>query len=328
MAVTFRRSVASDRLWAEVGSALRVGRDRIRARLMRDLGGGPEDAVIVAGSARSGTTWLGEIVREELRARLLFEPLNPDLVLRARDLQYIQYMRPEADDPRLEALMSDLLAGRIRDPRWIDRDPRVLRPRKRVFKDVRACLLLGWVRARFPEVPQLFILRHPCASVASFLSLGWTSDRDLESFLAQPGLLADHVGPRESLLRGANAPHLRAAAVWCVNNRVALAQAGGGGMTTVYYEELVADPARVIPGVFSAIGHAPGDAVYRRLATPSRTARSGSRFGGAAGGKPGWARDLPAAQIDDVLEMVEAFGLSGLYDAHGRPTGRTTLPAG
>jgi hypothetical protein len=37
-----------------------------------DIGGGPESSVIIAGSGRSGTTWVGEVLAQVSRARLIF----------------------------------------------------------------------------------------------------------------------------------------------------------------------------------------------------------------------------------------------------------------
>lgn len=302
------------------------GVHRLRSRLMKDLGGGTEDAVIVAGSARSGTTWVAELLREDLKARILFEPLHPRFVPEASHLQDTQYMRPDEDDDALEALMRRILSGHIRGPGWVDRDTRYLRPRKRIVKVVRGCLLLRWLRIRFPSTPQILVIRHPCASVASFLDRGWSGANDVASYLAQPKLLADHIGPRLPLLRSATHDHQLAALVWCVNNRVALAQAGDGDMATFYYENLVAEPAEALPSLFAVLGHRPSDGVFRRLSTPSRTARPGTSFGRNRSGGPRWAKELTATQISDVMEIVDAFGLTGLYDAEGRPTGQTTLP--
>lgn len=50
---------------------------------------------------------------------------------------------------------------------------------------------LKWLRIRFPKVPLLFILRHPCAVVLSRKELGWPADSDLEPFLQQESLIED-----------------------------------------------------------------------------------------------------------------------------------------
>ena len=65
---------------AELGSRprgpVRRGHRWLARRAFLDRAGGPERTVLLAGSGRSGTTWLAELLTDA-RTRLLFEPLHP-----------------------------------------------------------------------------------------------------------------------------------------------------------------------------------------------------------------------------------------------------------
>lgn len=43
-----------------------------------DLGASPGDTIVVAGTARSGTTWIGDVVAQATNSRIIFEPFLVD----------------------------------------------------------------------------------------------------------------------------------------------------------------------------------------------------------------------------------------------------------
>ena len=299
------------------GSLARVKREalgHVARRLYRDTAGGPEHAILVAGVARSGTTWLAEILASQLRARLVFEPFNPPHVQAFGAFEYLQYMPAQREDPALERFVSDVLSGRLRDPAWVDKMVSVLRPEARVVKAVRACLMIRWIHDRFPHTPTILIVRHPCAVVASFAKLGWSARPDLESILRQNQLLGDHLQDVRDLLDKPLTPQQETAAVWCVNHRVALSQCADSRIVTVHYEDLLARPEVEIPRIFQAMERDFDDALYRTLHRPSRTAKPDHDVG--------WREILGPSEKADVQDIVSAFRLDDLYDRRGRPTGR------
>jgi hypothetical protein len=313
-------------LFARGAAFMRKRRARVISRLYRDAGGGPEDCVFVAGMARSGTTWLAEIICSQLQCRLMFEPFASDRVPEYRGFEYQQYLRPNRDHPQFLAYFERVAAGRIRNP-WIDRYVDRLRPRCRLIKAVRASLFLRWIHERFPDMPLIYLVRHPCANVLSYLKLDWPSDRDLSSIMAQPDLVEDHLAPYLSVIARATLPHQRHALLWCILNRVAIQQFRGGGLHRFSYEDLTRRPAETIPRLFASLGHHFDESVYERLRQPSRTARQGTSFDRRADAPPRWRKDLGEARIDDILEIVAAFDLDHLYDAEGSPTGRLEVDA-
>jgi hypothetical protein len=285
---------------------------RLVRHLYRDTNADPGKSVIVAGAARSGTTWLADIIGSQLGSRMMFEPFHAGQVEQFRDYHYFHYMRPDDVDARLLAFSTSVLTGRIRHP-WIDRHVEVLRPRWRLVKEIRACLFLRWLHEQFPEIPILFIVRHPCAVVASRLQLGWATDSDIEPFLNQPRLVDDHLGELLPLLRGATTDEEKHAIIWCVSNLVPLRQFTGAGLELIFYEELCRRPETEIVRVFDALGQRPGSGVFRSAYRPSTTTRGRSAV--VRGGDPvtSWREHLSTDQISRIMDVVGRFGLDHLY---------------
>jgi hypothetical protein len=280
--------------------------------LYRDSLGDVRRCMLIAGTARSGTTWLGEVIASQVNCRVMFEPFQPLKVAAYRQFEYFQYLRPDQDHAAMERFCTALFTGRIRNW-WIDQEVARLRPQYRLVKEIRANLLLGWIAKRFPEVPRVFIVRHPCAVVQSRLQLGWATDTDIASFLAQPDLVQDHLAEHLDLIRATRTDSGKHAVIWCISNVVPLRQFASGGLPIVRYEDLVTQPTVEIPRVFRALGQPYDDSVFDSLAVPSTSTRGRSGDVAAADRTSDWRRRLARAQIDEILAIVDAFGLGHLY---------------
>jgi hypothetical protein len=268
--------------------------------------------MLIAGTARSGTTWLGELIASQVNCRVMFEPFQPRKVAAYRPFEYFQYLRPDQDHAGMQQFCTAVFTGRIRNW-WIDQEVARLRPQYRLVKEIRANLLLGWIARRFPEVPRLFIVRHPCAVVQSRLQLGWATDTDIASFLAQPDLVQDHLAEFLHLVQAARTDAGKHAVIWCISHLVPLRQFAAGGLPIVFYEDLVTQPTVEIPRVFGALGRPYESTVFDSLAVPSASTRGPSAGIAAADRISGWQSTLSRAQIDEILAIVDAFGLGHLY---------------
>ena len=279
----------------------------------------------MAGSARSGTTWVGDLLAEAARARVVFEPFNHERVPAFGSIDPFPYRRPGDDDPALAAFCSDVLAGKVRGP-WVDRKVNRLVSQRRVVKAVRANLALTWLADRFPEVPIVLVVRHPCAVVASRMALGWSPDPDIEALLAQPRLVADHLKPFADVIASATSEEARNAVVWCVHHLVPLRQYEPGRYHALFYESLCTEPASELPRLLAAVGGDLRTPAASRVERPSTTSRSDSAIVTGDDRISSWRRSLDAAQIARVLEVVRGFGLDTLYDESPMPLGNPFSP--
>ena len=268
------------------------------------------NSVFLAGSGRSGTTWLSEILNHRNEYRYIFEPFYPGKVGLCKNFRRKQYLRPE--DRREEFLKParKILSGDFRNG-WTDRFNRKLISRQRLVKDIRANLLLGWLHSNFPHMPLVLLLRHPCAVTVSRLELGWKDI--LDDTLEQKELVEDHLSPFEEEIRGARTPFERSIFLWCIENYVPLRQLGRDEFHLVFYEDLCTEPEREILRLYSFLGKNPDEAVYRSVGRPSSLSRRESAV--VLGGRPvdSWTHSLDVAQVERAVEILALFGLDHIY---------------
>jgi hypothetical protein len=269
-------------------------------------------SILVAGTARSGTTWLGDIIASQIPSRILFEPFNPDLVPEYRGFQYFQYMRPGVEDPGFLSFARKVFTGEIRN-RWIDRQNERIYSRYRLIKEIRINLALKWLRDNFPEMPILFIMRHPCAVVASRMELGWATGRDIEPLLNQPDLVTDHLEPYMDLIQNAKTDEEKHAVIWSVSNLVPLKQFKSGELKIVYYENICTQPEVELPVIFASIGQTYHDTNDDAINRPSQTTRLTSAVVDGTDRISAWKRKFNIVQIENILRVVDAFGLGHIY---------------
>jgi hypothetical protein len=271
-------------------------------------------SILVAGTARSGTTWLGDLIASQIPCRVLFEPFNPDLVAEYRGFHYFQYMRPGTEHPEFGAFAQKVFTGKIRN-RWIDRQNERIRSEYRIIKEIRINLALKWLHDNFPVVPILLLIRHPCAVVASRMELDWATDSDIAALLSQPDLLDDHLGPYFYLIKNAKTAEEKHAIIWSVSNLVPLKQFKDHELKVVYYENLCIQPLTEMTSIFDSIGQKSVDSVIDTIDRPSQTTRVTSALVTGSDKLSSWRKKLSPSQIDNILRIVDGFGLSQLYDS-------------
>jgi len=275
-------------------------------------------SILVAGTARSGTTWLGDLIASQIPSRILFEPFNPDLVADYRHFHYFQYMRPGTENPDFHAFAQKVFTGEIRN-RWIDRQNERIISKFRLVKEIRANMALKWLHDNFPDVPIIFIMRHPCAVVLSRMELGWATDRDIESFLSQPQFVEDFLGPYMDLISSARSSEEKHAVIWSVSNLVPLRQFGADELKLIYYENLCTHPKGELSGIFKVIGYEFSGPQVDTINQPSQTTRAGSAVIAGTDKIGSWKKKLSPSQIDNILRIVHGFGLSHLYGPSSLP---------
>jgi len=269
------------------------------------------NSVFLAGSGRSGTTWVSEIINYRNRYRLVFEPFHPGKVDICENFRLKQYLRP--DDRREEYLGAArrVLTGRIRSS-WTDRFNRKFVARRRLIKDIRANLLLGWMRENFPGMPIVLLLRHPCAVAASRLALGWRDN--LSETMEQEELVEDFLGPVETEIRAARNALERHVFSWCIDNYVPLRQFGPGEIHLAFYENFVVYPEDEIRRLFAFLSEDFDGCVYRTLRRPSPLSRKGENPSVDA-----WRRCVTDSQLERVVEVLGLFGLDRVYGEGALP---------
>ena len=296
---------------------------RRRAGLLRGMAHvdlhDPRGTVLLAGSGRSGTTWLGRIINHANTYRDVFEPFHPHRVRVLAGWPVMRYLAIDAEESEHRAVILQLLAGKVRGP-WTDAYNRKAFAKARLIKAIRANLLLGWTRRHCPQLKLLFALRHPCAVAHSRLKLGWQTH--LDQLLAQPALMRDHLGPyQERIERAAFYGDAwdRHLTMWCIENLVPLRQLTTGDAHVLFYERFCENFISEAQALFSFLGHDTPAGIDRARHEQSAHFRRDSAIvrGGDLTGD--WQSLLSTHQIDRALSLLHAFGLGHLYNERAMP---------
>jgi hypothetical protein len=216
------------------------------------------------------------------------------------------------ENPEFRAFARNIFSGEIRN-HWIDHQNERIHSDYRLIKEIRINLALKWLHDNFPEVRILFLLRHPCAVVSSRMELGWATDADIEPFLSQADLVADYLGEHLELIHNAKMEEEKHAIVWSISNLVPLEQFLPGELKIVYYENLCTQPEIELSNLFASIGQNYESPSLAQINQPSQTTRTTSAVVNGTDKLTYWKKKLSPAQIDNILRVVESFGLHHLY---------------
>jgi hypothetical protein len=281
--------------------------------IYRDTNQDVSKSIFIAGSARSGTTWLANILGSQVPSRIMFEPFYSDLVYGFRPFHNFLYMRPETNSPRLYNFAIQVFSGLIRDP-WIDRETTQLFPQRRIIKDVRASLMFKWLDNKFPAVKKIFIIRHPCAVILSRMKLGWDPNNDINDFLEQNELVEDYLGSKLDLIQSCKSEEEKNALIWCITNQVPIHQFSNSELRMVFYENLVLNPDEEIPSLFQILDIPYRQSYKRNIRRPSITSTRKSAIFTNENLISKWKKELSTRQIDNIQNIVDKFGLAWIYE--------------
>lgn len=273
-------------------------------------------SVLLAGSPRSGTTWIQELLNYRNEYRMMFEPFHARYVELVKDWNYRQYLREDETDEKYLIPARRILSGQIKHP-WIDKMNRRLLVRRRLIKDVRANLFLKWIQSRFPEVPIILLLRHPCAVTSSRISLNF--ETHLDSFLEQPLLMQNRLGPFREQIEAVDNEFDAHLFMWCVENYVPLNQFAPSQVHLCFYEQLCTDPDHEAHRLLSYLGETPDRLTAQAIDKPSRMSRQDSAVVSGDNRISAWRKRVSPAQLGRAVEVLHLFGLDQVYADQDMP---------
>ena len=139
-----------------------------------------KDTILLVGSPRSGTTWLMEIFESIPEYTNLFEPFNPIFFpeISRFGFSHKPYVPVNASWPDCENYLKRVFTGRIYTllPQYklnLETIMHRLTNKKLVVKAINLNRLLPWIVNKFQIRNSYFIIRHPCAVIASQLKTGF-----------------------------------------------------------------------------------------------------------------------------------------------------------
>lgn len=308
-----------------------------------------KDTIVIAGSPRSGTTMLMEILGVLPGYTSLFEPLNPIYFPDSIKVgfQPRTYKTPDEDWLEGEEYLKKVFTGQLLyDTSWLEKEDYVkknflslisssldqLKPEKlthKLFGDklivkfVRLNRLLPWVAVRFQLRKIIFIIRHPCAVVASRFKPGIELPNNLSTNINPSYPTLEDIINEASVVKGLDnhlldrlkkikTPEEILAASWCLDNYIPLSYTTPYPWIVTTYEKLIKEGEKEINRLFNEIGekNVPHSA-FRHLKTASKVTHKNEQ---KIVTKPDeqlskWKKSLSEKQTENILNIVSAFGL-------------------
>ena len=306
------------------------------------------DTIILAGSPRSGTTWLMEILGIIPGYTTLFEPINPLFLPKSFEIGFRSrtYLTPETDWPEGEEYLRGILTSRPmydfssfkkrnekkKLNKTISNYLNQLKPEtlmhhlvgnKLLVKFIRLNRLLPWVVKRIHLRKIIFIIRHPCAVVDSQLKTGFCGYHPDNPPYRDIYPTQKHILDEASKIEGLDTRILERlndiksqeeiiAASWCLDNHIPLSYPKPYPWAVIVYENLMKEGVREINRLFYEIGEKKvRHSAYRHLNIPSMVVQKGESeiVTKADIQLSKWKKSLSEKQIERILSIVTAFGL-------------------
>jgi hypothetical protein len=310
---------------------------------------------VVAGSGRSGTTWVLDCLADANDLRPVFEPLKPEVSEAGRRHAH-RLIEPGDSHPDLEAylelvqrrnyrslwttyrgvperllpgigFLSSIAGLRLFHQRWsrfLESAWKLHKASRRgdpLVKFIRANLALGWM-VRTLGARAVLIVRHPCAVVESKHRLGkitkiWDPQPLIEQFRDDRNFNERTGSVYLDLLSSRLTEHEALTLLWVIENQRAIGRAAQLGYTVIYYEELMREPEAQWPRVCSALALTQVPSVGNRL-RPSQQSSADSGVDSDSSAAS-WMARMSAGQMREVQAVLDRTGFARYHISSALP---------
>jgi hypothetical protein len=287
--------------------------------------------ISVFSDPRGGSTWISDMFCQLPDSMLIWEPLFLfPLYREIRDVGFCfhQYIPEDADWPAAEEYFTKLYDMRISSTRGfriyaLNKSLKGLHRKKHfVYKDCCSNMLLPWLTARF-DINPVYVIRHPCAVVASQLKYKhWDYiQNDVKAYFPDKNdRYKDMHILYKDIIDRIKRPEERMAAEWALHNLVPIHHPENDiRWVTVSYERLYKYPEPEITRIFRRLHLEIPESLLPQIRKPSGTALESSKNTIQSGQQlESWRQSLTREQIANILNIVREFGMD-LYDDSPEP---------
>jgi hypothetical protein len=301
--------------------------------------------IVVTGTHRSGSTWVGKMIASHPKVKYYSEPFNPEqaggpargyfhYVTDAEDHEYRDYLRPflrlHAPLSEAEQRVNQISRTWIRAfrsvkscaGRWLGARP--------LLKDPMALLSAEWL-ARTYAPDMIVLIRHPAAFASSLKRLGWFFP--FQDLLKQTELMQDYLEPFRSDIEQilSRPPDILAQSIllWRMLHHVILRyRLKHPDWIFIRHEDLSADPVSSFERLFQRIGLAFTSRVRQTIQDYSRPENPCEATAGvvhqlhrdSAGSRWNWLRRLTGEEIRRIRRGTEEIARHFYTDADWPPS--------
>ncbi|RZU99604.1 hypothetical protein [Spiribacter vilamensis] len=270
-----------------------------------------ENALLISGSPRGGTTWIAESIGNAIgRYRSLWEPLQGGNISKL-NLGFSK--RPFLDDNSVTSDQKNFFHTLVNAQQA---NSHLLRLREKpsnifhlftngrlIIKFVRGNGVVALISEKFELPKPLIIIRHPCAVISSQMHMGSWEDHphiDDNLVLKYPHLsdVVDSKAPLEE----------RLAMTWAAD--VVAAKANSSRVNIVFYEDVVLKGSEALAPAFESWGWTkPPENLEQILGRPSSTTHAWSTLDDLESKIGRWRKDLDTESVRRVLSVCYAMGV-------------------
>ena len=270
----------------------------------------PEDAILVFGSPRSGTTWLAEILSAPKGHTPIIEPIKLHH-LRHTGYREYPYIPTLDKDKKTHDYFMKIFSGEIADGynTYHTHLLKVLNTKQWVIKFIKGNRMLPWILNNFTfRKKPVFVIRHPCGVVYSQLK---------HPFVPKPSQIPEddtkilkHIfGKVPEFVRKVKTKAGIKAITWALDNIIPLKYSPRGKLILVSYEKLILEGEKELKRIYSEWNLSVPEEAIGYLRRRSKEARSWSEFDKRGRKKLGvWKRYLTQEEIKEILSVVHGFG--------------------
>jgi hypothetical protein len=293
----------------------------------------------IAGSGRSGTTWILDALASANNLRPVFEPLHPYVSEVGREYAH-RALSADEEHPKLKDFLLRVCAGHgprlwtqyRQQRRWLMPPPdefwskkdagrtkrywgKFLRElprmtvngfrRQPLIKCIRANLMIPWIARHLP-CRIVLVVRHPGAVVESELRGRWNAAYALDRFRGDRRL-HELTKDRYLPLLGRKLTHVESLTLrWVIENQWVMETAKAQAIPVVHYESLRATGDDAWSSLCAALGTSklPDRDTLTRPSQQSGSRRSVIPL--AQSRTPRWMRDLGAADAREIQGILDS----------------------
>ncbi len=288
-----------------------------------------KDDILLVGSPRSGTTWLMEIFECIPEYTYVFEPLQRNWFPEATKAGFKGriYLPPDVNWSEGEEYLKKIFNGQIvsRFPPYAYHLKMTMNRylnKKLIVKSVRLSRLLPWFVTKFQLRGIVFIMRHPCAVIASQIKTGFSGyQENLPPYPNRFPTVKEVIDEASKIdfldlniiekLKNIKTLEEILAATWCLDNFVPLYQKNPPWITVIY-EKLVTDGESELNSIFGKIGEEKSvKLAVNHLKKPSMLTKGDADkiVKSSELQLSKWKKALSEKQIERILKIVSDFGL-------------------
>lgn len=274
----------------------------------------PDKQILVFSDPRGGSSWMAELLKAIPDTAIIWEPLNTQEVREFRKLGFSsrQHIPEFAQWPEAKRAMAKMLSGRIINE-WTSSHTyfqEYFEAKRLIIKICRGNRLIPWLTEQFDfDLKPVYLVRHPFAVVLSQLQHGgWNYSFSGINVTDTKGYSLYE--PHQKLFDSITTIEEERMISWCLSNKYLLEhERNDMDWITVYYEDLLTDPAGQLNRIFDRWQIPIPDAIMEKVRRASSTTRDGSSLHDTKSQLTKWKKRLSKEQIKSMSQILEYFNI-------------------